>query len=78
LFMIDGRTKPIMIVQGDADRLVPREQSLALGNALSEARVPSFYIGYPGGHSFEGLTRDELRAILQLETGFIIAVHKPK
>jgi acetyl esterase/lipase len=64
LFLVSSHSPPMLIVQGSQDTLVPPAQSLALQAALQHNNVPVQYISYPGGHSFIGLTRAQIDAVL--------------
>jgi len=71
LFLVSPATAPIMIAQGDDDVDVPPAQSAALRDALREAHVPQLYLAFPGGHSFKGLPKAQIAAIVHLEAAFI-------
>ncbi|MFK8113374.1 MAG: prolyl oligopeptidase family serine peptidase, partial [Rubripirellula sp.] len=54
---------PVLIMHGDADKVVPFNQSELLHDALTQAGVPSqLYNVIEGGHGFRGAqeTREEL------------------
>jgi dipeptidyl aminopeptidase/acylaminoacyl peptidase len=45
--------RPVILLQGDEDKVVPPEQSRAIAEALERRGVPVFYVEYPGeGHGF--------------------------
>jgi len=51
---IDGSEPPFLILHGDADDIVPYQQSLDLHNALDAANVPvTLYRVHGGGHGFD-------------------------
>jgi len=53
---------PFLIAHGDADRLVPYQQSVLLAAALKAVEVPvTFYTVKGGGHGFRNAAADKLR-----------------
>ena len=59
---ITPNDSPFLIAHGDADRLVPYQQSVILEGALKAAGVPvTFYTVKGGGHGFRNDTADKLR-----------------
>ena len=62
---ISRRTGPVLIVQGDADDIVPAAQSQALQAALRAQGVPVEYVAYSGGHGFQGLDGNAIYGIEQ-------------
>src|SRR5690606_26932767 len=49
----DRITRPVLLLQGADDKVVPPEQSRAIVRALDRRGVPVFYVEYPGeGHGF--------------------------
>ena len=52
---VTGRTGPVLIVQGDADDIVPPAQSQALQSAMRAQGADVEFIRFSGGHAFQGL-----------------------
>jgi acetyl esterase/lipase len=46
---VSSRAPPTMLIHGDADKLIPYEQSVAMEVALRAAKVPTRLITIPGG-----------------------------
>ena len=44
---VDADDPPVLVLHGDADRMVPVEDSRQLAAALAEAKVPSLYVEMP-------------------------------
>lgn len=65
LARIDAKDPPFLMFHGDADTLVPIDQSRALDAALKSAGVPSDLVVVPGAsHVFPGLSAQAQRDIL--------------
>ncbi|MHB1137655.1 MAG: S9 family peptidase [Microthrixaceae bacterium] len=53
LFHADQLSRPVLLLQGSEDRIVPPSQAEVLVRALSEQGVPHAYVLFPGeGHGF--------------------------
>ena len=52
---ITGRTGPVLIIQGNADDIVPPAQSQQLAATLRSRGAQVEVVGYSGGHGFQGL-----------------------
>lgn len=76
LFAVSSSLPPILIIQGEADQLVPPEQSTSLAEALVQKNVPTEVIFYRGGHSWLGLDAAGLSAILKHIADFVEAHSK--
>ncbi len=64
---------PLLILQGDDDRVVPPSQAEAIRDALAAHGVPHGYVRYPGeGHGFR--RRETLVHALETEYAFLGAV----
>jgi acetyl esterase/lipase len=77
LFRVSTRSAPTMIVQGNADTIVPPAQSRALQQALTQAGITVRYVSYDGGHSFSGLTPEQAAALTDQTLAFLIAQEQP-
>jgi acetyl esterase/lipase len=54
LFRVDEKTVPFLLFHGDADVVVPVENSRKLAEALKKAGLPHEYVEFPGeGHGFK-------------------------
>jgi acetyl esterase/lipase len=72
IFALTSETAPILIVQGTQDTTVPPSQSQVLLRTLQRYKVPVQYISYKGGHSFHGLTYQQIMNLnLQILTYLI-------
>ncbi len=60
---ISSKTSPVLIIQGNADILVPKDQSDELKRKLASYHIPMQYILFPGGHEFAGLNMQDRNAI---------------
>ncbi|MEU8355136.1 prolyl oligopeptidase family serine peptidase [Nonomuraea sp. NPDC048882] len=60
LALVDGATRPMLLLQGLDDPVVPPEQSAAFADALSERGVPCTYLAFEG--ESHGFRRTETRA----------------
>jgi dipeptidyl aminopeptidase/acylaminoacyl peptidase len=60
-----------MIAHGRADKAVNIGQSMELSDHLKQAQVPVRMIVVNGGHEFEGLSNQEVAAIIEQEFDFI-------
>jgi acetyl esterase/lipase len=69
--LVSARSAPMLIVQGYDDRLVPLHQSMQLLAALVAHGVPGQFIGYAGGHEWQGLSPAEKNAIIRAEFAFM-------
>jgi acetyl esterase/lipase len=73
LYAVTSASAPMLIVQGTSDDTVPEAQSRALEAALKQRHVPVQYISYSGGHVFEGLDEEQVRAIWGQAVAFLAA-----
>jgi len=71
LFLVGPGTAPIMIAHGRQDKAVNVEQSMQLYDRLKQAGVPTRLVLLNCGHSFEGLSPQEVYKVLQSELDFI-------
>jgi acetyl esterase/lipase len=71
LFLVGPTTAPIMIAHGRQDKAVNVDQSVQLYDRLKRAGVPTRLVLLNGGHSFEGLSPQEVYKVLQSELDFI-------
>ncbi|HZZ43729.1 MAG TPA: alpha/beta hydrolase [Tepidisphaeraceae bacterium] len=59
IYFVTSHSPPTLIIHGDADKLVPLEQSQAMIDALTKAGVPCKLIVKPGaGHGWLGADKD--------------------
>ncbi|HEU4778378.1 MAG TPA: alpha/beta hydrolase [Steroidobacteraceae bacterium] len=59
---VSPRSPPALLIHGDADKLIPYQQSVAMEGALRAAKVPSRLITIPGGeHGANFVTTGEPR-----------------
>jgi acetyl esterase/lipase len=63
LFLVDGNTPPMLIIQGTRDTTVPPSQSAALIDELHRAGKSPQLINYDGEHAYRGITHDQLLEI---------------
>ncbi|HVH79861.1 MAG TPA: alpha/beta hydrolase [Stellaceae bacterium] len=75
IYLIGPGTAPIMIAHGKDDKAVNIDQSMLLSEHLKQAHVPVRMIQLKGGHEFEGMSTQEMVAVLQQELEFIKAAH---
>lgn len=73
LFAISSASAPMIIIQGSQDTTVPEAQSRALEHALQQQHVETQYISYVGGHVFDGLDYEQVRAIWGQTVTFLLA-----
>lgn len=65
---------PVLLLHGEADVAVPVRQSERLVDALSAAGTPATLEVVPGrGHMFTGMPDDEVEALLDRTTAFLLA-----
>ena len=77
LAALTPHSAPVLIVQGDADAIVPPAQSQALQNALRQQGVAVDYVRFPGGHGYEGLDGKTIYALQQhIATWLVAHVHR--
>jgi len=67
---------PILMVQGDADPVVPYSHSVRLKEALDKAGVPNELVTIPGG-KHGGFTPDERSRIFKATKDFLTKNHLP-
>ncbi len=64
---------PVLVLQGEDDRVVPREQAEAIVDALAERGIPHAYLLFPGeGHGFR--RPENRRRALEAELSFYAQV----
>lgn len=74
LFLVDSHSAPMLIVQGDADKLVNSAgQSEKLYLELKGHGVPAQIFTYHGGHAFKGLSEEEIAHYEDISLQFVIA-----
>jgi acetyl esterase/lipase len=59
-----GNLPPTAMIQGEADELVPPEQTTSLQNVLRQNKVANVAYFYPGGHSWTGISKEDALAIM--------------
>ena len=70
---VDGFTAPVLLLQGDEDRVVPPSQSEAIRDALAARGVPHEYVLFDGeGHGFRQAST--IIAAAEAEVAFLGAV----
>ena len=70
---VTGRTGPVLIVQGDADVVVPPAQSQRLQAMLRSQGATVEYIRFPGGHGYQGLDGAAIYALQQRVAAWLAA-----
>jgi len=61
LYFVTARTAPTLIIQGDADELVPMYQAQLFEKKAKEARIPFRLVIHAGGqHGWSGIDKDLL------------------
>lgn len=69
---IDKQDPPVLSLHGDADRLVPADQTLILQNALERAGVEhETHLIANADHIFNGATPDQIEDIVSMTIAFI-------
>jgi acetyl esterase/lipase len=63
----------VLIIQGDADAIVPPAQSQRLADTLGSQGVPTEMVLYSGGHGFEGLDGSAIYALQQRAVTWLAA-----
>ena len=71
--LITPHAPPMLIVQGDADVVVPPAQSRALEAALRSNHVPVELIPYHGDHAYGGLSLPDIIALQTHEANWLAA-----
>lgn len=68
---INSKSTETLLVHGDADTMVPLQQSLVLAQALQAAGVKHELVVIPGGeHGFMGLPQEQINGIVDLTLDF--------
>jgi dipeptidyl aminopeptidase/acylaminoacyl peptidase len=70
IFQIEGTAPPMLVIHGQADRLVPINQARRLVQELRRNGVPVQVIVHAGGHGLSELAPEERRAIAEAEIAF--------
>jgi acetyl esterase/lipase len=78
LFLVSAHSAPMLIVQGDADTIVPPAQSRALQHALEQHGVPVQYLAYSGDHEFYGPSYDQHTVIVAQTISYLAAQEPPE
>jgi acetyl esterase/lipase len=69
---IHSKSTETLLVHGDADTMVPLQQSLVLAEALQAAGVKHELVVIPGGeHGFMGLPQEQINGIVDLTLDFV-------
>jgi len=67
VFDVSAQSAPTLIIQGTRDSVVPQSQAMELYQTLQRDHVPVQYLSYNGGHTFKGLTQQQIETI-QVQT----------
>ena len=68
---VTRNSPPVLIIQGNADVIVPPAQSQSMADALRSQGVEAELIQYQGGHGFEGLDGASIYALQQQEAAWL-------
>jgi dipeptidyl aminopeptidase/acylaminoacyl peptidase len=73
IYHVDGFSKPLLVLQGRDDMVVPEAQSEQIVAALKERRIPHAYLAFEGeGHGFRQAAN--IRRSLEAEASFYAQV----
>jgi dipeptidyl aminopeptidase/acylaminoacyl peptidase len=73
IYHVDGFSKPLLVLQGRDDMVVPEAQSEQIVAALKERRIPHAYLAFEGeGHGFR--VAANIRRSLEAEASFYAQV----
>jgi acetyl esterase/lipase len=72
-----GSLPPTAMIQGEADDLVPPDQTISLQNLLRQNKVANVAYFYPGGHSWKGISKEDAIAIMNSVMEFMRTAKRP-
>jgi acetyl esterase/lipase len=68
---------PTAMIQGEADELVPPDQTMSLQTALRQNKVAHVTYSYPGGHSWSGISKEDALSITTSVMEFMRTAKRP-